>query len=96
MALFRPALVILLVLCGSTADAGPQAVPRKYQAAFTWRAARIFLLGEAISSVDAVSEPLRFSVKWARTINRFVYPRPLATLSRCASSLLTLNLYLNE
>jgi hypothetical protein len=31
MALFRPAFAILLALFGSTADAGSQAVPRKYQ-----------------------------------------------------------------
>ena len=52
MALFRPAFAILLALVGSTAEAGPQAVPRKL--ASTWTAARIFLPGDPISSVDAV------------------------------------------
>ena len=47
MALFRPALVILLVLCGSTADAGPQAVPRKYQAGFYLEGCKDFLAGRS-------------------------------------------------
>jgi hypothetical protein len=34
MALLRPAFAILLALFGTIADAGPQAVPRKYQAGF--------------------------------------------------------------
>ena len=96
MALFRPAFAILLALFGSMRTRVCKRSHVSTKPASTWRAARIFLLGEAISSVDAVSEPLRFLVNWARKINRFVYRRPSATLSRCASSLLTLNLYLNE
>jgi len=47
MALFRPAFAILLALVGSTAEAGPQAVPRvSTKLASTWTAARIFLPGE--------------------------------------------------
>jgi hypothetical protein len=45
MALFRPAFAILLALVGSTAEAGPQAVPRKYQAGFYLDGCKDFLAG---------------------------------------------------
>ena len=54
--------------------------------ASTWTVAKIFLLGDPISSVDAVSELLRSLVNWARTTNYFVSRRALAILSKCASS----------
>jgi len=45
MALFRPAFAILLALVGSAAEAGPQAVPRKYQAGFYLDGCKDFLAG---------------------------------------------------
>ena len=59
MTLLRPAFAILIALFGSTADAGPQAVPRKSQAGFYLEGCKDFLLGDPISSVGAVWEPLR-------------------------------------
>ena len=47
MALFRPAFAILLALFGSIADAGPQAVPRKYQAGFYLDGCKDFLAGRS-------------------------------------------------
>jgi hypothetical protein len=47
MALFRPAFAILLALVGSTAEAGPQAVPRKYQAGFYLDGCKDFLAGRS-------------------------------------------------
>ena len=47
MALFRPAFAILLALFGSTADAGPQAVPRKYQAGFYLDGCKDFVAGRS-------------------------------------------------
>jgi hypothetical protein len=47
MALFRPAFAVLLALFGSTADAGPQAVPRKYQAGFYLEGCKDFLAGRS-------------------------------------------------
>jgi hypothetical protein len=63
---------------------------------FTWRAARIFLPGDPISSVVAVWERSRFLMNWVLTIKRFVHRRRSTTLSRCASSLPTLKVYPNE
>jgi hypothetical protein len=47
VALFRPAFAILLALVGSTAEAGPQAVPRKYQAGFYLDGCKDFLAGRS-------------------------------------------------
>jgi hypothetical protein len=47
MALFRPAFAILLAVFGSTADAGPQAVPGKYQAGFYLEGCKDFLAGRS-------------------------------------------------
>jgi hypothetical protein len=47
MALLRPAFAFLLALVGSTADAGPQAVPRKYQAGFYLDGCKDFLAGRS-------------------------------------------------
>ena len=47
MALFRPAFAILLALVGSTAEAGPQPVPRKYQAGFYLDGCKDFLAGRS-------------------------------------------------
>jgi hypothetical protein len=96
MASLRPGLVILMALFCSTADAGPQTVLRRFQAGFTWRAARIFLPGDPISSVVAVWERSRFLINWVLTIKRFVHRRRSTTLSRCASSLPTLKVYPND
>jgi hypothetical protein len=46
-ALFRSAFAILLALVGSTAEAGPQAVPRKYQAGFYLDGCKDFLAGRS-------------------------------------------------
>jgi hypothetical protein len=45
--LFRSAFAILVALFGSTADAGPQAVPRKYQAGFYLEGCKDFLAGRS-------------------------------------------------
>ena len=47
MILLRPAFAILIALFGSTADAGPQAVPRKYQAGFYLEGCKDFLAGRS-------------------------------------------------
>ena len=47
MALLRPAFAILLALFGTIADAGPQAVPRKYQAGFYLDGCNDFLAGRS-------------------------------------------------
>jgi hypothetical protein len=47
MAWLRPTLAILIALFGSIADAGPQAVPRKYQAGFYLEGCKDFLAGRA-------------------------------------------------
>ena len=47
MTLLRPAFAILIALFGSTADAGPQAVPRKYQAGFYLEGCKDFLAGRS-------------------------------------------------
>jgi hypothetical protein len=47
MALFRSAFAILLALFGSIADAGPQPVPRKYQAGFYLDGCKDFLAGRS-------------------------------------------------
>jgi len=54
MALFRPAFAILLALVGSTAEAVRKRSHVSTKLASTWTAARIFLPGDPISSVDAV------------------------------------------
>jgi hypothetical protein len=46
-ALFRSAFAILLALVGSTAEADPQAVPRKYQAGFYPDGCKDFLAGRS-------------------------------------------------
>ena len=86
MALFRPAFAILLALFGSIADAGPQGVPRKYQASFYLDGCKDFLAGRSNFLSGRCVGLLRFLVNWARTINCFVSRTPLATLSKCASS----------
>ena len=96
MDLFRPAFAILLALFGSTADAGWQAVPRKYQAGFFLEGCKDFLAGRSNFLSGRCVGAAEILGELGSDINRFVYPRPSATLSRCASSLLTLNLYLNE
>jgi hypothetical protein len=47
MVLFRFAFAVLLALFGSTADAGPQAVPPKYQAGFYLEGCKDFLAGRS-------------------------------------------------
>lgn len=47
MTLLRPAFAILIALFGSTADAGPQAVPRKSQAGFYLEGCKDFLAGRS-------------------------------------------------
>jgi Rap1a immunity proteins len=47
MASLRPAFAILIALFSSTADAGPQAVPRKYQAGFYLEGCKDFLAGKS-------------------------------------------------
>src|ERR1700730_5825383 len=63
MALFRSAFAILLALFGSTADAGPQAVPRKYQAGFYLEGCKDFLAGRSnflsgrcVGAIEVLSE----------------------------------------
>jgi hypothetical protein len=43
----RPAFATLIALFGSTAEAGPQAVPRKYQAGFYLDGCKDFLAGRS-------------------------------------------------
>ncbi len=43
----RPALAMLIALSGSTAYAGPQAVPRKYQAGFYLEGCKDFVAGRS-------------------------------------------------
>ncbi len=47
IAWLRPAFAILVALFGSTADAGPQAVPRAYQAGFYLEGCKDFLAGRS-------------------------------------------------
>ena len=47
MTLLRPACALLIALFGSTADAGPEAVPRKYQAGFYLEGCKDFLAGRS-------------------------------------------------
>jgi Rap1a immunity proteins len=47
IAWLRPAFAILVALVGSTADAGPQAVPRAYQAGFYLEGCKDFLAGKS-------------------------------------------------
>jgi Rap1a immunity proteins len=47
MASLRPGLVILMALFCSTADAGPQTVPRRFQAGFYLEGCKDFLAGRS-------------------------------------------------
>ena len=47
MTLLRPAFAILIALFCSAADAGPQTVPRKYQAGFYLEGCKDFLAGRS-------------------------------------------------
>jgi Rap1a immunity proteins len=47
MTWLRPAFAMLIAVFGSTADAGPQAVPRKYQAGFYLDGCKDFLAGRS-------------------------------------------------
>jgi hypothetical protein len=47
IAWLRPAFAILVALFGSRADAGPQAVPRAYQAGFYLEGCKDFLAGKS-------------------------------------------------
>jgi hypothetical protein len=96
MALFRPAFAILLALVGSTAEAGPQAVPRKYQAGFYLDGCKDFLAGRSnflsgrcVGAVEVLDE-------LGSDNKAFVHRKRSTTLSRCASSLSTLKVYPNE
>ena len=89
MAWLRPTFAILIALFGSIADAGPQAVPRKYQAGFYLEGCKDFLAGRSnflsgrcVGAIEVLDE--------LGSDNKLFCPlRPSATLSRCASSLLT-------
>ncbi len=59
----RPAFAMLIALCSSTADAGSQAVPRKYQAGFYLDSCKDFLAGRSnflsgrcVGAVEVLSE----------------------------------------
>jgi hypothetical protein len=63
MTWLRPAFAILIALFGSTADAGSQAVPRKYQAGFYLESCKDFLAGRSnflsgrcVGAVEVLSE----------------------------------------
>jgi Rap1a immunity proteins len=47
MVWLRPTFAVLIALFGSTADAGPQAVPRKFQAGFYLEGCKDFLAGRS-------------------------------------------------
>ena len=86
MALFRPAFAVLLALFGSIADAGPQVVPRKYQAGFYLDGCKDFLAGRSNFLSGRCVGAAEILGDWARTTNYFVSRRALAILSNCASS----------
>jgi hypothetical protein len=63
MTWLRPAFAILIAIFGSTADAGPQAVPRKYQAGFYLEGCKDFLAGRSnflsgrcVGAIEVLSE----------------------------------------
>jgi len=96
MTLLRPAFAILIALFGSTADAGPQAVPRKSQAGFYLEGCKDFLAGRSnflsgrcVGAVEVLDD-------LGSDTNCFVHQRLPAHLSECASSLLTSKVYPNE
>ena len=60
MTLLRPAFTILIALFARLQMPVRKRSHVNTKLVSTWRAARIFLLGDPISSVGAVSEPLRF------------------------------------
>ena len=63
MTWLRPAFAILIAIFGSTADAGSQAVPRKYQAGFYLEGCKDFLAGRSnflsgrcVGAIEVLSE----------------------------------------
>jgi hypothetical protein len=96
MFLLRVAFATLITLFGSIADAGPQAVPRKFQAGFYLEGCKDFIAGRSNFLSGAVSEPSRFLMNWALIVNCSVHRRPSPTLSRCVSSSHILKLYPSE
>jgi hypothetical protein len=96
MAWLRLGLAILIALFGSTAYAGPQAVPRAYQAGFYLEGCKDFLAGRSnflsgrcVGAVEVLDE--------LGSDNNLLCPPERPTgLSGCASLLLTLKLCPNE
>ncbi len=63
MTWLRPTFAILIAIFGSTADAGPQAVPRKYQAGFYLEGCKDFIAGRSnflsgrcVGAIEVLSE----------------------------------------
>src|SRR6185369_17659738 len=63
MTWLRPAFAMLIAIFGSTADAGPQAVPRKYQAGFYLDGCKDFIAGRSnflsgrcVGAIEVLSE----------------------------------------